>query len=255
MLNPCQTISQHVGELFQCSNIGDYVRIRTPFLYPDGDVIDVFFRQSDDNFTLTDLGESMRWLRMQTVSQNRSPKQRQLVQDVALTQGVEIFKGMLTARVKGIDELPSAVVRLGQAAVRISDLWFTLRTRAVESINDEVQDLLEEKEIPFERGEKIVGRSGRIWRPDFHIRHPKRSALVYVLATGSRAAARGIAEHVLASWYDLDHLKIGPQAIRFVSLFDDTVDVWGPEDFRLLDDLSDVTYWSKPDQFVDLLAA
>jgi hypothetical protein len=255
MVDPCQTISDQVGSLFNCSNIGDYVRIRTPFLYPDGDVIDLFFRESDGTFALTDLGESMRWLRMQTVSPSRSPKQRQLAQDVALTHGVEIFKGMLTTRVDNMDELPSAVVRLGQAAVRIADLWFTFRSRAVESVTDEVQDLLEEKDIPFERGEKISGRSGRVWKPDFHVRHPKRSALVYVLASGSKAAARGIAEHVLASWYDLDHLKIGPQALRFVSLFDDTVDIWVPEDFRLLNDLSDVAHWSKPEEFIDLLAA
>jgi hypothetical protein len=76
-----------------------------------------------------------------------------------------------------------------------------------------------------------------------------------VLSTGSRAAARGVAEHVLAAWYDLSHLKIGPQGLSFLSLFDDTLDIWTIEDFKLVGDLSEVIFWSKPDEFLQKLAA
>ena len=31
-----------MGELFTCAPLNGYTRIRTPFLYPDGDVIDLF---------------------------------------------------------------------------------------------------------------------------------------------------------------------------------------------------------------------
>lgn len=75
------------------------------------------------------------------------------------------------------------------------------------------------------------------------------------MSTGSRAAARGVAEHVLAAWFDLSHLQVGPEALRFVSLFDDTLDVWTPEDFRLVEPLSEVTRWSRPDEFAEKLAA
>jgi hypothetical protein len=63
-----------------------------------------------------------------------------------------------------------------------------------------------------------------------------------------------VAEHVLAAWYDLSHLAAGPEALRFVSLFDDTADVWTPEDFRLVEPLSTVTRWSQPDEFAWVLA-
>jgi hypothetical protein len=79
--------------------------------------------------------------------------------------------------------------------------------------------------------------------------------LVQVLSTGSRTAARRIVEHFVAGWHDLSHLKGGAQTIEFVSLFDDTADVWTPEDFRLLDDLSVVTRWSRPDEFEQVLRA
>ena len=76
-----------------------------------------------------------------------------------------------------------------------------------------------------------------------------------VLSTASRAAARGIVEHVTSEWHDLSHLKLGPEALAFVSLFDDTLDVWSPVDFRLVGELSDVAFWSKPDELLERLAA
>ena len=255
MPTPCESIAQQIGELFTCSSLNGYVKIRTPYLYPDGDVIDLFLKEDGGQSTLSDLGETLRWLRMQTVAQRRSPKQRQLIQDVCLTHGVELFRGMLVVRVATPNELAVGITRLAQAALRVADLWFTMRARSVESLTDEVEDFLREREIAFERGERIPGRSGRIWSPDFHTRHPRRSALVYVLSTGSRAAARGVAEHVLAAWFDLSHLQVGPEGLRFISLFDDTLDVWTPEDFRLVEPLSEVTRWSRPDEFADNLAA
>jgi len=56
-------------------------------------------------------------------------------------------------------------------------------------------------------------------------------------------------------WYDLSHLQMGPEALRFVSLFDDTLDVWTPEGFHLVEELSEVSRWSRPDELAEKLAA
>jgi hypothetical protein len=56
-------------------------------------------------------------------------------------------------------------------------------------------------------------------------------------------------------WYDLNHLAAGPEALQFVSLFDDTMDVWSPEDFRLLEDLSTIARWSQPETLIETLTA
>jgi hypothetical protein len=254
MATPCEAIAEQIGGLFSCTPVNEYVRIRTPFLYPDGDVIDLFLKESQDTLTLTDLGETLRWLRGQSISQRRSAKQRQLIEDVCLTHGIELYQGMLMLRLRPGDELASRVTRLAQAALRAADIWFTLRTRAVESATDEVADFLGEHAIVFERGERLPGRSGRTWTVDFCTRTPRRSSLIYVLSTGSRGAARGLVEHVVTAWYDLSHLKVGPEARSFISLFDDTMDVWTEEDFRLVGDLSDVSRWSRPDDLIPLLA-
>lgn len=251
----CDDLRQGIGPLFTCTEQDRYVRVRTPFYYPDGDVIDVFVRRDDGAVTVTDLGETTRWLRMQTVAPRRSPKQSQLIADACLTHGIEFYKGQLLLRVQPGETLGTAVMRLAQACLRISDLWFTFRTRAIESVTDEIADFLDEKSISYERNERLPGRSGRVWRPDFHARTAQRSSLVFVLSTGSRPAARRISEHVVAAWHDLSHLQVGPSALQFVSLFDDTADVWSEEDFNLVGDLSEVTRWSDPKGFANQLEA
>jgi len=251
----CGPWIHHLGALFECSPQGEYQRIRTPFLYPDGDNIDLFAKETGGLWTITDFGETMRWLRMQTLSPRRSPKQQSLIEDVTMNHGVEFFKGMLMVRCGSEADYAPAVIRLAQAALRVADLWFTFRTRAVQSVTDDVADFLAEKQLPFERGERLVGRSGKIWTPDFHVRALRRSSLIYVLTTGSRSASKPVVEHVLSAWYDLNQLTAGPEALHCVSLFDDTSDVWTEEDFRLVEPLSEVIRWSVPDDLERTLAA
>ena len=251
--NICKEIQRQIGEQFTCTELGDYLRIRTPYLYPDGDNIDLFCKSKGDTITVTDLGETTGWLRMQSLSLRRSPKQNRLIADVLTTHGVELYRGMLLARCRPDEQLAAVVSRVAQASLRVSDLWFTLRIRAVESITDEVADYLTECDLPFVRSEKLSGRSGRGWTVDFHIRTHERSSLVYVLSTANRSAANRVTEQIVAAWYDLHHFAAGPEALHFVSLFDDTSDVWTSDNFRLMEQLSTVSYWSRPDEFKNVL--
>ena len=252
-MNPsgtCERLSAGIGRLFVCSNVGGYERIRTPYLYPDGDNIDLFCRKQMGTVSISDLGETTRWLRMQTSSPRRSSRQSHLIDDICLTHGVEFFKGMILARCRPEDDFAAVATRVAQAALRISDLWFTFRASGIETASEEVAGILTDKRLAFERNERLIGRCGRSWTIDFHVRAASRSSLVSVLATGSRSAARPIVDHVVAQWHDLSHLAAGPEALHFVSLFDDTADVWREEDFQLLADLSTISRLSAPEQLL-----
>lgn len=241
--------------LFECSPAPrEGIRVRTPFLYPDGGIIDVFVLERQNRVEVTDFGEALGWLRMQSPRGQLSPKQRRLIEDVCLTLGVELFRGQLVRRVNS-GEISEAVLQIAQSALRVADLWFTMRTRAVETVADEVSDWLTEKAIPFERSVAHPGRSGRVWTVDYQTHLPQRTSLVFLLATGSRAAARRVTEHVVAGLYDLSHLKLVQPQLSFVSLFDDTENVWQEEDFRLVQDLSSVARWSRPDELEAMLRA
>lgn len=248
----CNSISKGLPDLFRCSPAPEEgVRVRTPLMYPDGGIVDVFVLKRGEAYRITDFGETLGWLRMQSVSKRRSKKQNLMVKDVCHTLGIEFSQGQLMLRSETNVNIGERVLRLAQAAVRVSDLWFTLRTRAVETMSDEVNEWLSERKISFERNVREQGRSGREWNIDYKTFVNDRTSLVFLLSTGSRATAPRITEHVLASCVDLSHLE--PPKPQFVSVFDDTQDIWREEDFKLVEEGSRIAYWSRPDKFEQIL--
>jgi hypothetical protein len=252
----CTAIRSGLGPMFECSVNGDFVRVRTPYLYPDGDLIDLFLKSAHQGVTtVSDLGETVRWLNSNTLSAKRSPKQAGLISDISQTHGVEFFRGMLKARSNEPAELADAVTRVSQAAVRVSDLIFTSRLRSIESVSDEVADFLQELHLPFERNKRLIGRSGKNWKIDFQVSAPQRSSLISVLSSGSRSAAQQITKSIVASWYDLSQYRASPEPLSFISLIDDSADVWSDEDFNLVESISNVARWSVPETLTQLLTA
>ena len=185
----------------------------------------------------------------------RSPKQQLLVEDVCQTLGVELLKGQLILRSGVDDPLGETIMLLAQAVVRVSDLWFTFRGRALQTTADEVDRWLRDKQIPFKHSVRHAGRSRRDWTIDFQISTEQRTSIVFLLSTGSRGAVRRITDHVVAGCMALNHLKEHQPRLVFVSLFDDTQDVWRDEDFDLVEQLSIVARWSRPDVFERILTS
>ena len=252
----CASVGRTLPPLFMCSPAPhEGVRVRTSLLYPDGGVVDVFVLERGNGYTVTDFGDALGWLGLQTISQRRSRRQETLVRDVCQTLRIEIFHDQLILRAVTEDALGEAVLRIAQAAVRVSDLWFTLRSQSLQSTEDEVAEWLGEKHIHFERQVTRSGRSARDWTINFETQTDNRMSLIFLLSTGSRGAVRRITEHVLAGCVDLSHLRTGQSNLAFVSLFDDTVDVWRPEDFQLVEEHSEIARWSAPDELEQILTA
>ena len=125
----CQDLQRNLGSSFRCSAHGDYQRIRTPYLYPNGDNIDLFFKVDGDTLTVSDLAETTGWLRTQSAVLRRTQKQTRLIEDACVPHGIEFYRGMLQARCRPGDELAQVVTRVAQAALRVSNLWFSFRTQ------------------------------------------------------------------------------------------------------------------------------
>ncbi|MCY4559111.1 MAG: DUF1828 domain-containing protein [Chloroflexi bacterium] len=137
----CSSIARSLPSLFDCSPAAEEgVRVRTPLRYPDGGVVEVFVLQRNGGLTITGFGESLGWLRMQSVSRRRSPKQNRMIRDACQTLGLELERGQLVLRVAADAAVGDSVSRVAQAAVRVSDLSSTLGTRAVPSASDEVHE-------------------------------------------------------------------------------------------------------------------
>ena len=254
-LNTCKVLGRELPALFECSIRADGdVRVRTPLLFPDGGLVDVFVVEQGSRYSVTDYGDALSWLRMQSASGKLTPNQQRLVDDVRLTLGIERRRGQLVVRSIRGDELADAVSRLAQAVVRIADIWFTFRTRTTNSVADEIDEWLRKRHFDVERSVRRKGKSGRTWSIDFNVGHGDMMSLVFLLSTGTKEAARQVSERVFTGCSDLQGAHRNNGAIVLVSLFDDTLDVWRDEDFNLLEGVSQTALWSHPDEFAQMLS-
>lgn len=245
-------MQSYLSALYECSEAGEYTRIVTPFVYPDGDAIAVFCKQSGEGYVATDFGDTMNWLSSNTISTSFGSRQRKLIEDTASLHKVDMFKSNIHGRCSGPQELAGLVNAVGQAASRISDVSFTFRSRNIVSTEDEVAEYLGTVEgVDVERGVTKTGvRSSKPHRFNFETRTEGGNSLVLLLACGTKGATAGLVQRSVATWYDMQDSSAPSQ---FVSLFDDTVDVWSSSDFAFLDSISNVARWSEPDEFLSTI--
>ena len=154
----CASLRDDLPSLFSCRVLarGD-VRVRTPMQYPDGGFVDVFVvRGEDGHHLVTDYGDAFGWLRMNSISGKLTPNQRTLVDDVALTLGVELDRGQLQLVGDGAP-LADHVQRLAQAAVRVADISFTFRAQTTDTVADDVDEWLRSRSFEVQRGVRQRG--------------------------------------------------------------------------------------------------
>lgn len=100
-------------------------RLFTPFMFQDGTMGVMFASLNDGRYILTDGGETLGWLWQLTGGDDLSAKQQYLLEKICRSAlGVTYYKGELMLHCDRPEELADAVFRLGQAMLRVSDLWF-----------------------------------------------------------------------------------------------------------------------------------
>ncbi|MDE0268197.1 MAG: hypothetical protein OXI96_04055 [Acidimicrobiaceae bacterium] len=58
----CQHVTDSLPALFQCTlTERGAVRVRTPFMYPDGDIINAFVESTGETYSVTDYGQCAGW--------------------------------------------------------------------------------------------------------------------------------------------------------------------------------------------------
>ncbi len=128
--------------------------------------------------------------------------------------------------------------------------------RGSSSVSDEVEAWLREQRFAFTKQTQHSGhwgRSGRVWSVDYEIVTSAQRSMVFLLSTGTRAWARRLSEHVVAGCSDLRGLRRADPEVSFVSLFDDTTNVWGEDDFALVGSGARIATCSRPDEFANIL--
>ncbi len=251
MNTPCLQIAKKVGSLFNCSEFKDFIQIATPFTYPDGDIIDIFYKSKDNEFILTDLGETMRWLESQSISGHKNDKQTELIKNICVGHNLILKRDMFISKYTSNEEIAEKIIDLAQAIIEISSLWSLQQKRKSKNIIDTVEDFIKEIKIPYEREQSYIGSSERKWKPHFYTTYRGNNILTHVLSTDNKSSTKPILCTVNTQWEDLEKFKTDSN-YNFISLIIDTEEnqeIWSAGDRKLLAKKSEVKRWSNKENF------
>ena len=109
--------------LFDCvpRERGD-VRVNTPFLLPDGDVLSIFLVERNDTVVVSDYGTAFSWLKMQSYEARVSPQIRSHLSDITEALRLQLNGVHIEATVQQPAEIPSALIDVSSAVVRVAEL-------------------------------------------------------------------------------------------------------------------------------------
>jgi len=228
-------------------------RIQTVFKYPDGSWVDVFVDDRSDLFAaprLSDFGQTMGWLLDLPVRPWQSKKRQAFLDDVLRSYQVRQDGGALVKDIGDEDDLTADIVALGQACVRAADLIFTRRSTLTSSFTEQVEEVIVDLELPYEPNVELPALGSSV-RVDFLVMAARPSAILTLGGRQTQQAHQNAIE-VFRRWYDLRKAK---RDERFVTVVDDSQDVYRDEDLDRLADVSDLIGLSQRDDLRDLLLA
>jgi len=264
--NVLRWLRTNAADLFECSAAPrGAVRVRTPLTYPDGDVIEVFVLERDGGCTLTDYGDTLGWLRMQSVSGELTKIQTKLIDDICRGLGVRQASGQLVLDSVAPEELADAVFRLSQVALRVTDIQLTFRRRRIHTIADDVDNWLRAPSRGFSV-QRSAKRTGAIhtWTVDYavslrDVTFAERTSLMFLLSPGDPSRAWSRTEHVFVGFSDLQDSMSDIGGITFISLFDDLQGDWSEkgieESMQLVGKVSSPVRWSQRDELTRVLSS
>ena len=184
-----------------------------PYLYPDGDIVDIFVKSNDSGLILTDLGETIAWVSSQSISNSLSERKNQLIEDLIFMYQVERYKGMLIKRCDNPENLSSSLVDLCQAIIRVSDIYLTFSGKTINSFYEDVADFLTEEKFEFQKNVKYLGTSERERIIDFKVIRNNHISLIKGLNFYSKRQANSRTDIIYSCWSDLQYLKVNDSDI------------------------------------------
>jgi hypothetical protein len=232
-----------------------HLRIETVFKYPDGSSIEVFVPRDDDLFhsqKLTDMGQTMSLLLNMQVKPWMSKKRSAQLEDALRPYDISLNGAALEARVTRDEDLPDALIRLCQACLRVSDLLFTRRTALQTLFSEEVEELFVDAELPYDSNIERVGRYGKVIRIDYLVKGRRSESAVLTLSSAQTSQAHVTAVEIFRKWHDF---AVPENREQRVTIFDDRVNVYRPDDLERLREYSTVFGLSEREGVIELLAA
>lgn len=244
MISCREAIERYIKSLkegFSCFRGGERLRIITPYLYPDNDLIEIFLEElPPDQVRATDLAETVRHLHARGFDVFESPKRRFMVETIASRVGVNFVNGQLT-KTGNVSQVGDLLFDVIITARGVSDLIYTSKTFEPATFVEEVQEFLKVNQVPAESRVKLIGLSGRSYVVHFKVTiGPPR--FLQALSPLATAGLKPKVDATVRMWVDCNH-DLTPT--HKITILNDVDFEWKPYDIRILERLSTVHYWTR----------
>lgn len=239
----CELVRQQIAALFSCEEREFGTLIRTPLVRPDGDFIEVVVRKDVQGYSVTDLGETLRWLG--NVG-SKMPSEA-WVESVLSTHAATFSSGEIFVTQSTEEGLPGVILRAAQACADLSTSVYSRRAKPERHFEADVKNRIQSHKVPTEDRD-LVGASGMKWRVLQAGSVKTRFRLVSSLSSRNRSYAQNLAIKTRCMWDDLRDLKKHKETgyADYITVLDDaTSGLWKPAEIKLLEKASTVVLWSE----------
>lgn len=185
------------------------LRIATPFVYPNGERIDVFIEQEADlagELRLSDYGQTLGFLAEMGIKAWGTKRRADLIRSICESLDVSQVGDRLLIRIPASERhrIPAAIARLAQACIRASDLLFTARMSATTAFKERFEEFLSDFDFPYEPDVELSGPYDNVIRVDFRVRGARLSSIVNMLSGSNPASVSSAATSLFQKVHDLN---------------------------------------------------
>ncbi len=242
-------LNDHFASDMEClrSDSG-YQVVRTPFLYPDGDHIELYLRSMDDGQVLaSDVGQTVMKLAEYGFILQNSSRRRAMAIRITSSLRVQFDNGSLSVAVPS-DRGGARIWDLMMALQRLSDLVYIEEStsRGYDSrgvtFEHQFENYVTEKQITYRRAVQIQLSNDYRFTSNFTL---GEGAIVQLLSANSAGYARRRMNNV---YVNFSEMNIAKDRRARLAVVDDSKDLWSE---ALLEPLTrqatEVLYWkNKP---------
>lgn len=202
----CDFIDLYVNwlkENITTNEIGQHIEITTPFLDRHNDHIQIYVKQNDIGFTLTDDGYTISDLIMSGCDLT-SDKRKSTLTTLTNGFGIKINNQELTANAN-VENFAPKKHALIQAILSVNDMFMQSQNKVMSLFLEDVQAYFDANDIRYISSVPFFGKSGLPHTFDFAIPASKKSPERLVRAINNLTKEK--TESILFSWNDIQETR------------------------------------------------
>ena len=247
------SLLQYLTSGFECFEEDGLYWLVTPYSLPDGDLLELGVRDDGDTVTVSDFGETARFLAVNGYDPTKTERGALVLSHIISRTAIEPLLPEVRKTVPR-EQLSEAVFDVITACLALADTIYLSRAYQPTDFLDEVAHFLAELNVKWVRGREVYGLAGRKYVVHFTILPEEpyrgREALLHTLSAKKPGAAKRAVDTVVRMWFDIENHRWKGTVV------DDRLFDWPEHDIILLKRLSAVYRWSERSKLgQDIVAA